>query len=92
MTDASLYRKVDRVIAQRVDGTVVLLHLDDGRYFALDEVGARFWELLDGQKSLTEVARQIAGEYREPRERVEQDLVELVSELTHERLVEPSGK
>ncbi len=82
------FRKAERVLAQSVDGSVVLLHLDDGRYFALDDVGARFWELLDGRSELPDIARRIASEYAVPADRVERDLLELVNDLADERLVE----
>ena len=35
----------ERVLTQTTDGELVLLHLDRGTYFALNEVGARIWEL-----------------------------------------------
>ena len=81
-------RRSDRVLVQKVDGSVVLLHLDDGSYFALEGVGVRFWELLDGQTALPDIAARIATEYGVPRDRVEQDLVELATNLADERLVE----
>ena len=41
-------RRQDGVLAQEAHGQTVLLRLEDGGYYALDEVGAMIWELCDG--------------------------------------------
>ena len=76
-----------QIIKQEAAGTVVLLNLDDGKYFALDEVGGRIWGLCDGSRTVSEIARLLGDEYEAPAETIEQDLTELLSDLAHEKLV-----
>ena len=65
----------------------MLLDLDGGTYFALNEVGARVWELCDGEHSVAGIAAVLADEYDAPVELIEQDVLELVTELEAERLI-----
>ena len=65
----------------------MLLDLDGGTYFTLNEVGARVWELCDGERSVAGIAAVLADEYDAPVELIERDVVELVTELEAERLI-----
>jgi len=46
-----------------VDDDVVLLGEVDGRYHGLDPVGARIWQLLDGQRTVGRICEQLACEF-----------------------------
>jgi hypothetical protein len=81
-------RRSDRVIAQSTAGTTVLLSMDGGKYYSLDEVGSRVWELSDGTRSIGETVAVLGGEYEVPRETLERDVLELLTDLRNENLVE----
>ncbi|MEI6784981.1 MAG: PqqD family peptide modification chaperone, partial [Verrucomicrobiota bacterium] len=68
-------------------GTVVLLNMDDGRYFAMDEVGGRVWDLCDGSRTLSAITAILAEEYEAPAATIARDLAELINALTNEELV-----
>ncbi len=71
---------------QIVADEAILIHLQTGVYYSLNEVGTAFWNLLDGQRTLDDCAAQIAAEYNAPREVVLGDLSELADELAREGL------
>jgi hypothetical protein len=81
-----LHRR-QHILKQEAAGTVVLLDVEDGRYFALDEVGGRVWDLCDGNRTVSEIAALIGEEYDAPAETIERDLAELMSDLANEELV-----
>jgi hypothetical protein len=68
-------------------GEAVILHLDRGVYFGLDEVGTRIWQLLQESKPLREVRDIIVREYDVAPQQCEQDLFSLVEKLVEEGLV-----
>ena len=76
---------------QEAQGQTVLLRLDDGGYYALDEVGALIWELCDGQRSLGDVVAALCAEFDAPEATVAADVLEFVGELRHERLLVDAG-
>ncbi len=77
----------DRILKEEAGGTVVLLDMDDGRYFTLDEVGGRVWDLCDGSRTVLEMAALLEDEYEAPQAAIERDLLALLTDLAHERLV-----
>jgi nucleoside-diphosphate-sugar epimerase len=88
ITLASRLKHQERILTQAAAGTVVLLDLDGGNYYALDGTGGRAWELGNGQRTVSEIAETIGDEYDSSRENIEQDLIELFTELANENLVE----
>lgn len=77
----------ERVLMQRADADVVLLNLDSGEYFALNEVGSRVWELCDGMRTSADIVTLICQEYDAPVETIKADVLGLITDLVHERLV-----
>ena len=85
--EAACPQQRERVLTQRIDEAVVLLDADSGKYYSLDEVGGRLWELCDGTRTLRQLAAVIGEEYEAPVKIVEADITELLAELTVEKLV-----
>ncbi len=79
-------RRSPNATFQIVADEAILIHLQTGVYYSLNEVGTAFWNLLDGQRTLGDCAAQIAAEYNAPREVVLADLSELADELAQEGL------
>ena len=73
-----------------VEGEAIVINVDTGSYYSLDEVGTIFWEMLDGRRTLSEIGSHIAGRYEVEAAMVTDDLVELATDLVTEHLVEPA--
>jgi coenzyme PQQ biosynthesis protein PqqD len=80
-------RHRDRVLAQRAEDSLVLLDLDGGEYFALDEVSGRVWDLCDGTRDVDSVIAALSSEYEAPVETIREDVQELLEELVDENLL-----
>jgi coenzyme PQQ biosynthesis protein PqqD len=87
----SRFRRRDRVLVQRAAGKHVLLNLDDGQYYALDEVSGRIWELCDGEHSVEAVVAALCQDFDAPAETVEADVVAFVGEMVEEKLLLPAS-
>jgi hypothetical protein len=68
----------------------IVLSLDGGIYFGLDEVGTRIWQLLESH-DLAGVAAVLAGEYDVDPGVVEGDVVAFVETLVGKGLVQRAG-
>jgi hypothetical protein len=78
----------ERILKQEAAGTVVLLDLDGGQYYALEGTGGRAWELCNGQRNVSEIAVIIGGEYDAAGNNIASDLTGLFTELANENLVD----
>lgn len=72
---------------QTVGEEAILINLNTGSYYSLNDTGALFWELLDGQRTIADCAQLIAGEYEVEISEVEGDLLELAAEFKAEGLL-----
>lgn len=84
--DSRPTRKVN-ILTQQVSGTQVLLDLGGGEYYALNEVGARVWDMCDGNQSVADITSTIHLEYDASREQIEADILELLGDLEREHLL-----
>ncbi len=80
-----------RVVAQQAQGEQVLLALDTGQYYTLNDVGSTVWGLCDGATTLASVVEAVCAEFDAPPEVVEADVIELVGELVGEGLLVEAG-
>ncbi len=79
--------RTEEVAFRIIDGEAVLLHLDNGVYYTLNEVGSMAWELFDGVTSSEAIVATITEEYEVDTETVREDLRELLKDLATEGLV-----
>lgn len=77
-----------QVFHRRLGDETILLELDRGTYFGLDEVGSRAWELLQSRGRLGEVQEALLAEYDVAPETLWRDLENLIVRLVDHGLVE----
>jgi hypothetical protein len=71
-----------------LNGEAAILHLERGRYFGLDPVGARIWELVQTPKSVSELHEALLREYAVEPDRLENDLLALLDEMAEQHLID----
>jgi hypothetical protein len=75
------------VLFQELEGECVLLNLDTERYYSLDDVGTRMWQLLAEHGDVATVVEQLLAEYDVDEATLRQDLVDLIGKLSEAGLV-----
>ncbi|MGH8223672.1 MAG: PqqD family protein [Woeseiaceae bacterium] len=75
------------VWARHIDATV-LLDAERGRYYTLNEVAGRTWELLAAGEPVIEILRCLGDEYEVPAETLQADVAELLERLLMAALIE----
>lgn len=73
---------------RQLQGEGVLLQLDTGEYFGLDDVGERFWSLLVECGDLEVVETRLLEEFDVDRATLSRDLETLVDDLVQRQLVD----
>jgi hypothetical protein len=65
-----------------------LLNAQTNKYYGLEKVGARLWELLNEGRQLRDGYQILLNEYEVEPAQLEQDILELLNHLTENGLVE----
>lgn len=75
-------------LSSELEGESVILHLDSGIYYGLNEVGARIWELIQQPCSLSCIKSSLLKEYQVSEADCTQALVDILKSLQRADLVE----
>jgi len=77
----------DDVLFQELNGEAVILDLASERYFGLDGVGTRFWELVNDNPSMQAAFDRLLDEYEVDASTLESDLLALTHNLLDAGLI-----
>jgi len=89
--DFSVPRRSQAVVEQRARESIVLVHIDSGRYYALEATGDRIWQLCDGQRTLRDIVVAVSRHYGEEPATVRADAAELLGQLAAEGLIDDAS-
>ena len=76
------------VLFRDLSGEAVVLNLETGKYYGLDEVGTRMWALLAQHGQVEPAYRALLDEYDVTEEQLRQDVLSLVDELASHGLLQ----
>lgn len=75
------------IVGQILNDEAVLLLPGKGEVKVLNAVGARIWSLVDGTRTIAQIAAQIAAEYVVAPAQAEADTLAFVAELAQREMV-----
>ena len=76
------------VLVQELDGELVLLNLDRGTYFGLDEVGYQIWMQITNCPSIEQAFVALESQYEVEPDQLRSDMTKLIVQLGEHGLVE----
>lgn len=74
--------------ATDLDGEKVMMNLDLGKYFSLNPVGSRIWELMENEISIEEIIKTLLNEYNVDKQVCEKSVIEYLDKLKNANLIE----
>ena len=77
----TLVTQGDKQIATELNNTVVMMSVEQGKYYGLDGVGSRIWNLLEQPHRIMEVCAIIQDEFAVERATCERDVLDFLSQL-----------
>ena len=78
----------ENVVARVIEGDMIIVPLvagmgdADDELYTLNETGQTIWQTLDGDKSLSQVAEDLAARFDSPAAEIEKDVLGFAAELT----------
>jgi hypothetical protein len=77
-------------LSRELQGETVLLQLERGEYFGLDEIGTRIWQLMVECGDLDVVGARLAEEFEADPEALRRDVEDLAQDMAARHLIELS--
>jgi Coenzyme PQQ synthesis protein D (PqqD) len=78
-----------KIVNETIDGEVIMLNLDRGRYYSLTRSGAEAWDALRNLATPAEIVDHLHGHYAAERSEIEAAVRRLVDDLCREELIAP---
>lgn len=75
------------LVSAELGEEVILLHLENGLYFGLDNVSARIWKMLETPTTVRGIEQVLLEEYDIEPDRCHDEVMRLLSDLIDEGLV-----
>jgi hypothetical protein len=87
LTVESVIGQGEGQVSTVVDGKAVLMSVDNGKYYNMDEIGSRIWALIETPASVSAVCDQLTKEFEVERATCEQDVLSLLESLLKQDLI-----
>ena len=81
-----IVRSPDQVSGD-LDGKVVLLSIENGEYYNMNEVGSRIWALLEKPMTVAALIDQLTEEFEVERATCEQEALVFLAQLQKDKLL-----
>jgi hypothetical protein len=81
------------VVAREIEGELIIVPLASGigdmedELYTLNDTGKAIWGMLDGARTLAQIAAELSAEYNTPAADLERDVLGLAAELARRKMV-----
>lgn len=87
MDSNSIVARTEGLLAVDIDGAKVMLNVDIGKYYALDSIGSRIWELIEQPQPVTGLVETMMEEYAVTRQQCLDDLLAFLQKMRVQGLI-----
>jgi hypothetical protein len=85
--DATMLARPANLVASEIDGEMVILNIESGHFFQLNQIGSRIWEALEVPSTMGELCRAMHDRFEVDEQTCRRDVVEFVGLLSQNGLV-----
>ena len=86
-----LQLNTSKIVHETVDGEVIIINMENGNYYSLNNVGADIWTLIEKNFTITDIVDEIVVQYQGNTEQIKEDIAELIADLKQEELIVTNG-
>jgi hypothetical protein len=85
--DATILARPANLVASEIDGEMVILDIESGHFFQLNQIGSRIWEALEAPTTMGELCRSMQDRFDVDQETCRGDVSDFVARLSENGLV-----
>ncbi len=84
------YSRNEQIIDGELDDNQVMMHLDKGKYFGLDPVAKRIWELIEEPKNIEEITVILLEEFEVSPEQCNEEVQDFLNKAIEFDIIKKS--
>lgn len=83
--------QIEEIVASDIDGETVMMSIENGKYYGLDDIGSRIWELIEKPIKVSDLIDTLLERFDVDRETCEKDVLKFLNELDEDRILAVKG-
>ena len=87
IADATIISRSPSVLSAEVDGGIVMMSIERGRYFSLDRIGSDIWRRIEPPCSFATLIDGLAADYEADRATIVSDVQSLLGHMAEHDIV-----
>lgn len=82
-----IFRPAEKVSWKEMDGLVIVVNVDTGAYYSLNETASLIWTNIASGKSVAEAHREVLHKYKAEEGKLMEDILACINEWTAEDII-----
>jgi hypothetical protein len=87
ITELSIIKRTPEMITSNIDGEIVMMSIDNGEYYGLDEIGSRIWALIETPIEVKALFNILLTEFEVDETECKTDTLDFLNDLYDKKLV-----
>lgn len=87
LKDSTILNKKKKLPWRNIENNIIIVDLDREKVLDLDNSAKEIWELIDGKKSITDIAENLIEKYDISKQDIVKDIISFINELLKRELV-----
>jgi hypothetical protein len=87
IADSTIISRSPSVLTAEVDGEIVMMSIEQGQYFGLDDIGSDIWKRLDSPCAFADLVDRLAADYDADRASIAADVRTLLESMAVQDVV-----
>jgi Coenzyme PQQ synthesis protein D (PqqD) len=87
IADAAIVSRSPSVLTAEVDGEIVMMSIEQGHYFGLDQIGSDIWKRIEPPCSFAALIDGLAADYEADRTTIVTDVQNLLGHMVERDIV-----
>lgn len=87
ITETTTIVRSPAVLAAEVDGEIVMMSIEQGRYFGLDDIGSDIWKRIEQPCSFAALIDSLTADYDADRGTIAADVTALLARMAEQDVV-----
>jgi hypothetical protein len=88
LTDVSIVKRIPDQLSCDLSGKAVILNLNSGMYYGIDEIGALIWAVLEEPRTVEYLREIIFRSYHVDQETCDRDVIAFLTDMQSADLIE----
>ncbi|MBF0545518.1 MAG: lasso peptide biosynthesis PqqD family chaperone [Candidatus Riflebacteria bacterium] len=88
----NLVSKHPKTVENNIDGSTIMMSVDEGKYFGLDTIGSYVWSLIQEPIRVSSLIEGLLQKYEVDRETCEKDVLVFLEELNKDGILKVDNR